>query len=100
MNSRCKDFSPQGMMKYWEDNDMRYNEISYRMIRDLELYIKGDCKKKLKAQFGDDWFKKGLPKKVYSEANTLLWLLKKITKKWLEKKLSHGTVLILSIIEK
>ena len=59
------------MDKYWEENDMRYNDASYNMIRDIELYIKGDCKTKLQNEFGDVWFKKGLPKKVYQDANSL-----------------------------
>lgn len=71
INARCENFCPEGMVKYWEDNDMRYNDVSFNMIRDLELYIKGDCKKKLQREFGETWFKDGVPKKVYQEANSL-----------------------------
>jgi len=71
ISKRCESFCPEGMNKYWEENDMRYNDASYNMIRDIELYIKGDCKEKLQNEFGDVWFKKGLPKKVYQDANSL-----------------------------
>lgn len=71
INKAYDDFNPDGMSKYWKDNDMRYNERSYRMIRDIELFMRTDFKDKLKEYYGDNWFREGLPKKVYDDLNKL-----------------------------
>lgn len=71
LNNYCSDFTPEGMHKYWKDNDMRFNEKSYQMIRDIELNMRTDFRQKLIDHYGDNWFRAGLPKKVYDELNRL-----------------------------
>lgn len=71
INCSYEDFSPEGMHKYWKDNDMRYNEQSYQMIRDIELHMRTDFKERLKQHYGDNWFRMGLPKKVYDDLSKL-----------------------------
>ncbi|WP_270908858.1 DGQHR domain-containing protein [Enterococcus faecalis] len=61
-------FRPDGMEKYWRDNDKRFNDESYNMIRETEKFLNTDFKNKLESYYGEDCFKLGLPKKVYDES--------------------------------
>ena len=65
------DFHPDGLDKYWKDEDKRYNEDSFRFIRDIETFMKEDFKTKLEQAYGSQWFKRGVPKAVYDKANQL-----------------------------
>jgi DNA sulfur modification protein DndB len=65
------EFNPEGMEQYWEDNAKTFNEESYKMIRDIEVYLRNDFKDKLLKKYGTDWFTLGLPKPVYDAANKL-----------------------------
>lgn len=62
------EFNPKGLDKYWNDEAKAFNEESFKMIRDLETFLKIDFKKCLIAQYGENWFKAGIPKTVYDEA--------------------------------
>lgn len=53
------------------DNEKRFNEESYRMIRDIELALKGDFKRKLESKFGENWASKALPRTVYDSVQKL-----------------------------
>lgn len=66
-----QDFQPDGLEKYWKDEDKRYNEESFKFIRDIETFMKEDFKNKLETAYGASWFKKGVPKAVYDKATTL-----------------------------
>jgi DNA sulfur modification protein DndB len=68
INNKRSDFNPAGLAKYWNDEAKKYNEESYKIIRDLETYLKKDFKAKLQSNFGDDWFKSGIPKAVYDDS--------------------------------
>jgi len=68
INSKRKDFQPDGLDNYWKDEDKRFNEESFKMIRDIETFFKEDFKIKLQSKYGNDWFRDGLPKKVYDKA--------------------------------
>jgi len=68
INAKRTDFNPQGLSKYWNDEAKKYNEESYKIIRDLETYLKQDFKSKLQCAYGDDWFKTGIPKIVYDDS--------------------------------
>lgn len=65
------DFHPDGLDKYWKDEDKRYNEDSFRFIRDIVTFMKEDFKTKLEQVYGSQWFKRGVPKAVYDKANQL-----------------------------
>lgn len=69
INNVRSDFNPEGMVKYWKDEAKAYNEESFKMIRDLETHMNDDFQKRLKKVHGINWFKSGLPKKVYDDAN-------------------------------
>jgi DNA sulfur modification protein DndB len=68
INSKRPEFEPDGLDNYWKDEDKRFNEESFRMIRDIETLFKEDFKDKLQKKYGSDWFRDGLPKKVYDHA--------------------------------
>lgn len=65
------DFHPEGLDKYWKDEDKRYNEDSFKFIRDIETFMKEDFRTKLEQAYGTQWFKRGVPKAVYDKANQL-----------------------------
>jgi len=65
------DFNPEGMEQYWVDNAKTFNEESYKMIRDIEVYLRNDFKEKLLKKYGRGWFSLGLPKHVYDAATKL-----------------------------
>lgn len=63
------EFNPYGMAKYWRDEAKAFNEESFKMIRDLETFMKEDFQKRLEVAYGESWFKSGVPKAVYDGAN-------------------------------
>jgi DNA sulfur modification protein DndB len=40
-------------------------------VREIELFFKDDIRDRLKQEFGSDWLKKGLPRKIHLEAANL-----------------------------
>lgn len=71
INAVRQDFQPEGLEKYWKDEDKRYNEESFKIIRDIETFMKNDFKNKLEGVHGKNWFKLGVPKAVYDKATAL-----------------------------
>lgn len=63
-----KEFNPDGLSKYWEDEAKQYNEESFKMIRDIETYLKNEFKNDLEEHYGSSWFKKGVPPPVQDSA--------------------------------
>lgn len=69
INTSRPEFNPDGMTKYWNDEAKAFNEASFKMIRDLETFMKEDFNNRLKTAYGDNWYKSGVPKTVYDSAN-------------------------------
>lgn len=69
INADRPDFSPAGLTKYWKDEAKAFNEDSFKMIRDIETYMKEDFQNRLEAMYGETWFRTGVPKAVYDGAN-------------------------------
>jgi len=69
IHEKRPEFNPDGMEKYWTDEAQTFNEESFKMIRDLEKFMKEDFKSRLKQLHGENWFKSGVPKTVYDSAN-------------------------------
>ncbi len=65
------EFNPDGMERYWSDNEQKYNEESFKIIMEIEKFLKIDFRIKLKSKYGDTWFKSGIPKAVYDSAHKL-----------------------------
>ncbi|MBO6516833.1 MAG: DGQHR domain-containing protein [Bacteroidia bacterium] len=68
IHSVRNDFDPPGLTKYWRDEAKAFNEESFKMIRDLETFMKDDFKERLQHYHGGTWFKSGLPKSVYDSS--------------------------------
>lgn len=64
-------FEPVGLSEYLTDQDKKFNTEAFEIIRDIEQFLKSDIRKKLEDTLGVDWFKKGVPFKVYREASSL-----------------------------
>jgi len=71
LHERFIDFKPEGLDEYWRDNSMKFNEDAYKLIRDIELYIKNKIISKLKERYGENWFRLGCPKSVYDSAQKI-----------------------------
>jgi len=80
------DFNPDGLQEWIDNNTKKYNEESFKMIRDLESFFKLDFKKRLFEKFGDSWLTLALPKNVYKSASDLA------TEKELEDGKPRGSV--------
>lgn len=70
INKERKDFIPDGFEKYWNDEAQTFNEESFKIIRDLETYMKNDFKKRLLKEYGENWFKQGVPQSVYMDSHS------------------------------
>lgn len=68
VSEKRTEFQPDGLRNYWKDEDKRFNEETFKMIRDIEIFFNEDFSEKLKGKYGEDWFRDGLPKKVYDGA--------------------------------
>ncbi|MEM6342689.1 MAG: DGQHR domain-containing protein [Bacteroidota bacterium] len=64
-------FHPPGLDDFIKKEAKEFNERSFQIIRDLELYFKQDFRERLEAVYGNMWFKKGVPAKVYEKAGNL-----------------------------
>ncbi len=71
INKQRSDFFPDGLDRYWKDEDKRFNEESFKFIRDIETFMKEDFKSRLKCSYGEQWFRTGVPKAVYDKTHAL-----------------------------
>lgn len=62
------DFLPDGLEKYWKDEEKKYNTAAIEMIRDIEMHFNESFKKLLMDHYGSGWFKKGVPSQVQDSA--------------------------------
>jgi DNA sulfur modification protein DndB len=65
------DFTPPGLAEYLESEEKQFNDESRDMIAVLELFMKGDIRKRLQDEFGASWFKSGVPKKIQVDAGKI-----------------------------
>ncbi|QKJ29366.1 DGQHR domain-containing protein [Mucilaginibacter mali] len=62
----------EGLNEYLKKEEKENNEAAFKYIREIESsYLKDAIKQKLEEEFGKNWFKKGVPEGVYSEAMVL-----------------------------
>lgn len=64
------DFNPMGLSEWIANQDKQFNMESFAMVTDIENFLKFDVRKKLEDEFGATWFKDGVPRKVYQDAET------------------------------
>jgi DNA sulfur modification protein DndB len=66
-----KEFNPEGLEQYIKDSSKQFNTQSFEIIRDIETSLKRDIRDKLRDEYNQHWWKKGVPLKVYEEAELL-----------------------------
>jgi len=62
------DFEPLGMKQWWAEQAQTHNDASREIVRRVEEFMNDDFKDRLEGEYGTNWFKEGVPRKVYSEA--------------------------------
>lgn len=63
-----KDFSPEGLTEYWENEAKTYNADSISIIADISGWVKNRIKLILEDYYGSNWEIKAIPKPVYKRA--------------------------------
>lgn len=71
IHKKDNDFNPEGMKKYWDDNSLKNYLNAQEIIAEIEGYLKNNIKSILEEEYGKNWIKKGVLKKVYIEINNL-----------------------------
>lgn len=71
INNVNKEFEPIGFSDFLKNEEKQFNNDSFKMIRDIEKFMKSDFQNKLQAHYGASWFKKGIPQNVYDSASLL-----------------------------
>jgi DNA sulfur modification protein DndB len=64
-------FSPAGLQEYQAAQEKEFNTESFNMIRDIEHFFNQDIRRRLEDEYGNRWFKDGVPSKVYQDASAL-----------------------------
>ena len=62
------EFSPAGMVKYWEDHGKEFNSESIRIMPIIEKAVKDFVRDKLEEVYDNKWIKE-IPQAVYTDAN-------------------------------
>ncbi|PAW92484.1 hypothetical protein CKK33_02815 [Mucilaginibacter sp. MD40] len=62
----------EGLDDYIKKEEKENNEAAFKYIRDIEnTYLKNVVRQRLEDEYGKQWFKKGVPEKIYSDAIAL-----------------------------
>ncbi|MEV6324973.1 DGQHR domain-containing protein [Nocardia sp. NPDC051787] len=65
------DFKPPGLEEYIANETKQFNKDSVVMVRELEDFLKSDVRKRLEGEYGNKWFKLGVPAVVRTSAGKL-----------------------------
>ena len=71
IHASIPEFNPPGLAAYLADETKTFNTESFNMIRDIEMFLNTDIRRRLQDRFGPRWFKDGVPKNVYQDASNL-----------------------------
>lgn len=71
INARRPEFDPPGLAAYLESAEKQFNAESWDMLQELEGFLRTDVRDRLKAEFGESWFKEGVPKRIQVDAGKL-----------------------------
>ena len=63
-----RDFKPEGLEEYWQNETKMYNDETKSMLREIESKVKDIISGRLVDYYGDSWLIKGLPKTIYTKA--------------------------------
>lgn len=68
INSKCKDFNPDGLDEYQRDNAGNHNEEVHKLLLDFSLEIQKAIFTILKKSYGDEvWWYEGIPGKIQGD---------------------------------
>jgi DNA sulfur modification protein DndB len=62
------EFNPPGLDEFLANEAKAFNLESFEMIRELELHLNKDIRRRLEDEFGSKWMKSGVPRKVQEAA--------------------------------
>lgn len=65
------EFTPPGLEQFKQDEARTFNTETFGMIRELEQFLNRDIRERLVNEFGEMWFKQGVPLKTYQAASAL-----------------------------
>ena len=65
-----KNFKPEGLEEYWENESKIYNEETKTMLNYIETKVKDIIESRLQEYYGESWLIKGLPRTVYTRIKT------------------------------
>ncbi|MFI5562044.1 DGQHR domain-containing protein [Amycolatopsis japonica] len=68
IHAERQDFDPPGLSEYLEGEEKQFNTESFEMISSIEHFLKDDIRQRLQDEYGSQWFKRGVPKKIQLEA--------------------------------
>jgi DNA sulfur modification protein DndB len=71
INAAVPEFNPTGLAAWVADEAQTFNTESFKMVRDIETFLKTDIRRRLQDRFRSRWFKDGVPAKVYQSASAL-----------------------------
>jgi DNA sulfur modification protein DndB len=71
INIAIPEFDPPGLTEFHEDENTAFNTEAYRMINEIETFLKVDIRRRLEDNFGQAWSTQGIPVQVYKDASTL-----------------------------
>lgn len=60
-------FSPVGLDEWLKAQDKQFNNQAREIVSDIESFFKEDIKKRLEDEYGSEWERLGIPKKVRSD---------------------------------
>jgi len=64
-----KEIHCEGLDDYLKKEERENNELAFKLIREIEnTFFKVRIKERLEDEFGKNWFKKGVPEKIYTDA--------------------------------
>lgn len=61
------EFNPDDLDEWLKAQDKQFNNKAREIVSDLESFFKKDIKERLKDEYGNDWERLGIPKKVRGE---------------------------------
>lgn len=64
-------FNPPGLDEYILNETKQFNQESAEMVRELEMFLKRDIRKRLEDAYGANWLKIGVPRQIRTEAGKL-----------------------------
>jgi DNA sulfur modification protein DndB len=63
-----KEFNPAGLEEWVSAQDKKFVSEAREIVSELELFFKADIRDRLQVEYGKDWHRLGVPKKVKTES--------------------------------